>query len=95
MKQTHLLISGQIQGIGYRQFVKQNAQKLGLAGWVRNLPDGKVEAVCQGKKEQLEQLVLLCRKGPFMAEVKDIVVTEAETEKEYSDFVIEATPETI
>ena len=75
--------------------MKSNAQNLGLVGWVRNLPDGKVEAVCQGKKEQLEHLVLLCRKGPFMAVEKEIVVTKSETDKEYSDFVIEATPETI
>lgn len=95
MKTTHLLISGHVQGIGYRQFVKHHARKLGIAGWVSNLPDGKVEASIQGEREAIEKLVTLCKKGPFMAEVMDIIVTETEQEEKYSDFLVHKTPDTI
>lgn len=102
MKTYHFLISGNVQGVGYRQFVKQQAKKLGLTGWVRNLPvsshgfgDGTVEAAIQGEKERINQLQQACKKGPLLAEVKDIVVTEAETQEVFVDFLIAPTPETI
>jgi len=72
MKQAHVFISGRVQGVGYRYFVKQNARKLGLTGWVRNTEDGGVEAVAQGKEEVIEKLIAICKKGPFMAEVEHI-----------------------
>jgi acylphosphatase len=72
MQQVHLFISGSVQGVGYRQFVRSNARKLHITGWVRNTEDGGVEAVLQGEKEAIEQLIALCRKGPFLAEVKQL-----------------------
>ena len=72
MKQAHVFISGNVQGIGYRQFVKSNALKLGLPGWVRNTEDGGVEAVFQGKEETIEEMIGICRQGPMLAEVKQI-----------------------
>ncbi|SRR5258706_2435104 len=74
MQQAHVIISGFVQGVGYRQFVKQNARKLGLTGWVRNIPDGSVEALFQGTKDVIDQMILLCRKGPFLSEVEDVKV---------------------
>ena len=71
---AHIFISGFVQGVGFRQFVKHNARKIGLTGWVRNLSDNRVEAVLQGRIEIVEKMVLLCRKGPFLSEVKDVVV---------------------
>jgi acylphosphatase len=74
MVTAHVFISGFVQGVGYRQFVKKHAEELGLTGWVKNLPDGRVEAVFQGEKKLIEQLIEFCKKGPFMAEVEDVEV---------------------
>jgi len=70
----HLTISGFVQGVGYRQFVKKNAIRLGLKGWVKNLDRGRVEALFSGKKETIEKAIEICRQGSFLAEVKDVKV---------------------
>lgn len=85
---THLLIFGDVQGIGYRSFVKSNARKLGLVGWVRNLPEGTVEAEVAGLQEAIDHLVRLCKKGPFMAEVKAVDVQVSEKDFPYAEFVV-------
>lgn len=87
--QAHVYISGFVQGVGYRQFVKSKAHELGLTGWAKNLPDGRVEAVFQGKRAKIEQMILLCRKGPMLSEVEDIVVEWEESIQEYQTFEIE------
>jgi len=74
MKRAHIFISGFVQGVSFRHFVKRKAQEIGLTGWVKNLPDGRVEAVFQGPKEKIEGIILLCRKGPFLSEVEDVEV---------------------
>lgn len=74
MKQAHIFVSGFVQGVGYRAFVKKQAKKLGLTGWVQNLPDGRVEAILQGTKDNIEKLIEICKKGPYFSEVKEIVV---------------------
>lgn len=94
MKQAHVYISGFVQGVGYRQFVKRNARKFDIVGWVRNLPDGRVETIIQGAhsassgqaKENIDQLIGLCKKGPFFAEVEDVQVVWEESTEEYKDF---------
>ena len=73
---VHVIISGFVQGIGFRQLIKSNANKLNIKGWVRNLSDGRVEAILQGRAEDIDKMILLCRKGPFLAEVKDIKIEE-------------------
>ena len=88
MKTAHLFIKGNVIGVGFRQFVKSNAIKLGLSGFVQNLPDGRVEAVLQGSKKKIEELILLCRNGPFLAEVMEVRLVWEETEKQYSSFEI-------
>lgn len=92
MQQVHLLISGSVQGVGYRQFVKSSAGKLGLTGWVRNLPDGRVEAVAQGEKQTINELLKRCRKGPFLAEVETIEVREEKEAKMITGFTILPAP---
>lgn len=86
--QAHLYVSGFVQGVGYRQFVKQNARKLGLTGWVKNLPDRKVEALIQGPKEKVEELIKLCEKGPFLAEVEDVDIIWEEEKENFTSFDI-------
>lgn len=74
----HLSITGQVQGVWYRDSMRRKAEELGVAGWVRNLRDGSVEAVAQGGKESVEALVAWAWQGPPAAQVADITVTEAE-----------------
>lgn len=73
MKQVHVFISGFVQGVGFRRFILRQAQDLRLTGWVKNLPDNRVEAVFQGSKEKIDQMIAICEKGPFLSEVKEVV----------------------
>ena len=69
---VHLYVSGRVQGVNYRAFVKREALRLGLTGWVRNLPDRRVEVVAKGEEEQVERFVQLCGEGPPLAMVRNI-----------------------
>jgi acylphosphatase len=89
MKQAHVFISGHVQGIGYRQFVKGNARKLDLTGWVRNTEDGGVEAVLQGEESMIELMIEQCKKGPFMAEVEHLGFEWEEEEETFTEFTIQ------
>lgn len=71
---VHVYVSGFVQGIGFRQFVKYKARKLGLNGWVRNLSDSRVEAVFDGSRENLEKIIEICKKGPFLSEVEKVEI---------------------
>ncbi len=68
----HLLIEGRVQGVGYRYFACQAAIRLGLKGWVRNLADGRVEGLAEGKPEDLDAWVSELRRGPAHSAVKRI-----------------------
>lgn len=80
MQSAQVLISGFVQGVGFRHFIRSKARELGLIGWVRNIPasdfgqQGSMEVLFVGKKESIEEIINLCRKGPFLAEVKNIEV---------------------
>lgn len=69
MERLHLIIHGRVQGVFFRHHSRQEAARLGLAGWVRNRPDGTVEAVAEGERSALEQFLAWCRQGPPMASV--------------------------
>lgn len=70
----HVLISGRVQGVGFRYFVARRAQELGLAGWVRNLADGQVEAAFAGSFADVEALTHACARGPSGARVDRVEV---------------------
>lgn len=91
MVTANIFVSGFVQGVGYRAFVRKNAEELGLTGWVKNLPDGRVEAVLQGKKETIEHMIKRCRKGPFLAEVADVEALWKESQHIYHNFSILST----
>lgn len=74
MFQAHLYISGFVQGVGFRAYVRSKARKLGIRGWVRNLNDGRVEALLQGEKETILELISLCKRGPFFSKTEHIAV---------------------
>jgi len=81
-------ISGRVQGVWFRASTRDEAVLLGLTGWVRNLPDGRVEAVFEGPEETLQQMLAWCRQGPPSARV-DAVETEWSPGKgEFTDFSI-------
>ena len=86
--QARIYISGFVQGVGFRYFVKSNAKRLGLKGWVQNSPDGKVMVLAQGSKETIEKLIKLCGKGPFLSEVKTVDVGWEEEQEHLEDFKV-------
>jgi acylphosphatase len=88
MVRARLLISGIVQGVGYRYSCRRQAQGLGLTGWVRNLPDGRVEAVLQGTREQIEAMIKWCYRGPEEARVSDIGVAYETPGDDFKDFGI-------
>ena len=71
---AHVFISGKVQGVGYRMSTWQVANDLRLSGWVRNLPDGRVEAVFEGSKDIVEEMLVWCHKGNPPAVVRDAIV---------------------
>jgi len=86
--QARILITGFVQGIGFRYFVNSNARRLGLRGWVKNTDDGRVEVLAQGSKEEIEKLIKLCEKGPFLSEVKSVDVQWEEKTEPLDEFKI-------
>lgn len=64
MLRLHVWVSGDVQGVGYRSFIKEKALELGITGWVKNLPDGRVEAAFQGENEQIQKMIVFCKSGP-------------------------------
>jgi acylphosphatase len=72
MRAKRLVISGRVQGVGYRDWMVAEANRLGVSGWVRNRPDGTVEALVYGDIDAVEELLRACRRGPGMAAVSRI-----------------------
>jgi acylphosphatase len=71
---ARILVAGIVQGVAYRQSAAWEAERLGLAGWVRNLPDGRVEALAEGPRDRVESLVAWCWRGPPSARVSQVEV---------------------
>ncbi|WP_416673276.1 acylphosphatase [Egbenema bharatensis] len=72
---VHVFISGRVQGVGYRFSTQDMAVLLKINGWVRNLRDGRVEAVFEGSQEKVDEMLRWCRKGPPAANVIDLEVS--------------------
>lgn len=87
-RQVRVHVSGYVQGVGFRQFVKHHARKHGATGWVRNSPDGRVEIVLQGRNTIIESLLSLYRQGPMLAEVEEVIIKEEPITALHHDFVI-------
>lgn len=75
-RRVHVVISGRVQGVWYRGSMEDRAVRLGLAGWVRNLPDGDVEAVIEGPSLAVDELLAWCRRGPSGARVQSVRSSE-------------------
>lgn len=87
-KSLHCLVSGRVQGVGFRAFVFRQALELGLCGWARNLPDGRVEALIQGLDHDREAFVSRLRSGSLLSRVDDVTTTLIDGEPDYPDFQI-------
>jgi len=75
---AHVWVSGRVQGVWFRGSTEDRARELGLGGWVRNLPDGRVEAVFEGDPDAVERAVAFVRRGPPAARVADVEVDREE-----------------
>ena len=84
--QRYILISGKVQGVGFRHFTRQNAMKLGVHGYAKNLLNGKVEVVAEGDKATLDEFVKILWKGPPASRVEDIKVEARPHSGEYTSF---------
>jgi acylphosphatase len=85
---AHVYVSGKVQGVFFRQNTKRQAQSYGVKGWVKNLDDGRVEAVFEGEEEAVKAMVEFCKKGPKVASVTDITVDWEPFKEEYQNFTI-------
>ena len=81
-----MTISGHVQGVGYRANAKRVADRLGLVGWVMNLPDGSVELVAEGTPWHVEEFIEWCRVGPYGAIVEDVAIEKAPAKGELVGF---------
>jgi acylphosphatase len=84
--QARIYVLGFVQGVGFRGFVRSNARKLGLTGWVQNLTDDRVEVLAQGQKEKIEILIKICEKGPIIADVKSVTVAWEKEDEQFASF---------
>lgn len=85
---VHLLISGRVQGVNYRNSMVSVARPRGVTGWVRNLPDGRVEAVAEGTEEALRSLIAWCHEGPRWAEPSGVEEEWSVATGEFDGFTV-------
>ena len=85
---AHLWIRGRVQGVAFRWETRRGAGAHGVSGWVRNLPDGRVEAVMEGDRKDVEEVIDWCRQGPPVARVEDLSLQWEAVTGEYSGFAI-------
>ena len=88
MKRVKIIVSGCVQGVFFRVFIKDKAASLGLTGYVRNTENGKVEAVVEGHETKIKELIDLCKQGPPEADVKKVEVKKGSYIGEFKQFSI-------
>jgi len=85
---ARLVVSGHVQGVAFRACTAEAARRLGLCGWVRNLPDGRVEAEAEGERAAVEALVAWCRRGPPAARVEALEAAWSEARGDLGPFEV-------
>ncbi|MFP3984785.1 MAG: acylphosphatase [Candidatus Bathyarchaeia archaeon] len=86
---AHILVSGRVQGVFFRAEARQRARKHNVAGWIRNLSDGRVEAVFEGEKDDVEKMLEFCKRGPSGARVSHTEVSWEAYAGKFEDFRID------
>lgn len=85
---VHVIISGKVQGVWYRASTKQMADQIGITGWVRNTSEGNVEAIFEGEKKLINEMIEWCNQGPPLAKVDNVTIKKMENEKNFDSFMI-------
>ena len=88
VKRVNTRIYGIVQNVGFRNFVRRNAEQLGITGWVKNNLDGTVEALFEGDDTSVVELIEKCKKGPMLAMVEKVEVRDEEPKQEFEEFHI-------
>jgi acylphosphatase len=88
MRRVHMTVRGTVQGVGFRMYTEREAARLGLRGYVRNLPNGDVEIVAEGRPEAIDRLIAWAKHGPPAARVESVDIREEDPSGEFSDFGI-------
>ncbi len=88
---VHLIVSGKVQGVYYRQTAFQKAVEFGLTGWVRNLTNGQVEAVFEGEEYLVNKMIEWCKEGPTLARVVHVEVDKQSCSDSFEGFTIKST----
>jgi acylphosphatase len=83
---AHIFLSGLVQGVFFRAYTREKARELGLTGWVQNLPDGRLEAVFEGDKEEIKKMVDWVKIGPPRAQVADLKVEFEDYKGKFNSF---------
>jgi acylphosphatase len=83
---AHVYISGRVQGVFFRAHTQEKASSLGLKGWVRNLRDGRVEAVFEGEKERIDEMIEWCHEGSPYSKVDNVEVIWEDYKGEFASF---------
>ena len=86
MRRVHFFISGRVQGVCFRAETCDEAQKLNVKGWVRNLSDGRVEIMAEGEDKDIEEFLKYCHDGPPGAYVRNVEIFEEDFKNEFKDF---------
>jgi acylphosphatase len=87
-ERARVRVSGKVQGVFFRDSTREKASSLNLDGWVRNLPDGRVEAVFEGPSEKVREMVEWCRSGPPQADVEEVEADYEPPEDDLSGFEV-------
>ncbi len=88
MRRVHVWITGRVQGVFFRANTRNEAVKLDLKGWVKNLPDERVEALFEGDDKATNHMLRFCRRGPFGSKVDDVEIVEEKYKGEFESFEI-------
>lgn len=85
---AHVIVRGLVQGVFFRAHTRVKAKELGIRGWVKNLPDGKVEAIFEGERDKVQEIIEWAREGPPAAQVKGLDLEWQEHQEEFDNFDI-------
>lgn len=88
MKRLHVYISGRVQGVFFREDTRHTAAEFNITGWVRNMDDGRVEAVFEGEDSDVEKIIAWCKVGPPSSRVENVTTTEEQYTGSFQDFNI-------